>query len=541
MAKAFAAHKPFLFMGHVIDYPAVLYPVALSLVFHVADGRLAFDLARGLNAVLVSAVVFPAYGLARQFVGPSAALAACAVAGLAPGGVYSALIMEENLYYPLFVLSCWLCFRSLTRGTTVEAVACALALWSTYITKPLGALLVAAYAASALVWCAYHARGREFRKLRDLGLLPRLLPLIAFVAVLLVRRVLSPHGDGGLGPPSELVLSRFYIEELNGPLVPSIRTLGAVAIALCAALTLGTGVVPGASLLSFARSMLGDRRRAAFVGFTALVIAIYVAAAARHTLVVNPLPRIHERYLFAAGPLLITVPLLAGRSAVGPLGIVLICAVLALAIGPLGYLALTDRTWVDAPSLILAWQARRALGGARAAGVIGSVALAIMIAAWRLRDRPWVRFGLGAGVLLALNAGWYATLYSQTHLDGTTQLVHQLQRRVGPADRITVVAGGSDALTDMSKYLKFWLDIPVTTYWVGEESPPWYVDLSGPPADAVDRTGASYVVAGPGFETACPAAEAVRIETAAAPRVVVLQVPRGGCRNGREPAPPGKQ
>src|SRR6185437_9188496 len=95
MAKAFAAHQPFLFMGHPVDSPAVLYPAALSIVFHLTDPRLSFLLAQGLNAAFASAVVFPAYGLAREFGGPAAALAAAAVAGLAPGGVYSALIMEE--------------------------------------------------------------------------------------------------------------------------------------------------------------------------------------------------------------------------------------------------------------------------------------------------------------------------------------------------------------------------------------------------------------------------------------------------------------
>src|SRR6185437_5419678 len=154
MAKAFTAHHPFLFMGHPVDSPAVLYPAALSLVFHLADPRVSFVLAQGLNAAFVSAVVFPAYGLAREFAGPGAALAAASVAGLAPGAAYSALMMEENLYYPLFVLSCWLCFRVLSRGTAMEGAVCALALTVAYFTKPLGALLVVAYAVSVLAWTA---------------------------------------------------------------------------------------------------------------------------------------------------------------------------------------------------------------------------------------------------------------------------------------------------------------------------------------------------------------------------------------------------
>ncbi|HZE75286.1 MAG TPA: glycosyltransferase family 39 protein [Gemmatimonadales bacterium] len=529
MAKAFAAHQPFLFIGQAIDYPAFLYPAALSLVFHLGSARLAFDLAQGLNAAFASAVVFPAYGLAREFGSPAPALAAAAIAGLAPGGVYSALIMEESLYYPLFVLSCWLCFRVLTRGRAMEASACGLALCLTYFTKPLGALLVGAYAIFVLGWSVLQLSWRDALRVRAPGLVPRLIPLAAFAAALVARRALFP-GGAGLGSASELVLSRFYAEELSGPLLPSFLSLAAVAIALCASLALGTGAVPGASLLSLSRSTLSDRRRASYVCFAALVVATYVVAAARHTLLLNDPPRIHERYLFAVGPLLVTAPLLADRPPIGRVAIGLLCVVIVLAVGPLGSMALTDRTWVDAPSLTVPWQARRILGGGLAAALTGSLALLVAVAARRAPHRPWASFAWMSGLLLMLNGGWYASLYRQTYLDETSRLVHRLQDRLGPTERITVVQDGSDALASVSRYLKFWLDIPVTGYWVGSGAAPWYADLSGEAAHAVDRTAASYVVASPGFETLCPGAHpAPEIEPGPALPVVVLEVPKAGC------------
>jgi hypothetical protein len=98
MAKAFAVHQPFLFFSQLIDYPAILYPTLISVAFHL-NQMAAFHLAQGLNALLVSAVVFPAYGLAREFRGPTQSLAAAALAGLISGGVYSTLVVEENLNY----------------------------------------------------------------------------------------------------------------------------------------------------------------------------------------------------------------------------------------------------------------------------------------------------------------------------------------------------------------------------------------------------------------------------------------------------------
>jgi len=537
MAKAFAAHQPFLFMGQPVDSPAVLYPAALSIVFHLTDPRLSFLLAQGLNAAFASAVVFPAYGLAREFGGPAAALAAAAVAGLAPGGVYSALIMEETLYYPLFVLSCWLCFRVLSRGGVVEAAACALAFTATYFTKPLGALLVVAYAVSVLAWGALALRRRE--PLRGAGLVSRLLPLVAFAAAVLLRRfLLSETAD--LGSASEVAVGRLYVQELSGPLLPPLLPMAAVAIALCAALALGTGAAPGASILSLSRTTLKDARRRSFVCFSVLVVALYVLATARHTLLLNDPPRMHERYLFAVGPLLL--PLLADPSSIRRTGIALMCVLIVVTIAPLGYLALTDRTWVDAPSLTLAWQARRVLGGALAAGVIGLLAVLVVVAPRWMPARPWASFASIGGLLLVLNAGWYASLYRQRYLDATSRLVHRFQQQIGPTDRITVIADGSDPVANMVKYLKFWLDVPVTGYWVADGAAPWYADLSGKASEAIDRTEPSYLVASSGFANLCPGARpALDNEPTESPQVVVLEVPRGGCRIAGEANTPSER
>ena len=121
LAQSFVTHRPFLVSGKAVDYPAVLYPALLSLGLHTGDAHLAFHLAQGLNALMVSAVVFFAYALGRELSDHRDAFAVAALAGLAPGGGYSVFIMEESLYYPLFVASCWLCWRVLVNGRARDA------------------------------------------------------------------------------------------------------------------------------------------------------------------------------------------------------------------------------------------------------------------------------------------------------------------------------------------------------------------------------------------------------------------------------------
>ena len=218
LAQSFVTHRPFLVSGEVVDYPAVLYPALLSLGLHTRDTHLAFQFAHGLNALMVSAVVFFAYALARELSDHRDALAVAALAGLAPGGGYSVFIMEENLYYPLFVASCWLCWRVLVNGRARDAAWCALALGLTYFAKPLAVPLVAAYAGVVLLWAAAELRSTEPVRRRLAALAVRLAPVVAFGAMLLVRHALTTRGVDETRAGA--VLGRFYTDELGGALLP---------------------------------------------------------------------------------------------------------------------------------------------------------------------------------------------------------------------------------------------------------------------------------------------------------------------------------
>ncbi|HET7601307.1 MAG TPA: glycosyltransferase family 39 protein [Gemmatimonadales bacterium] len=530
MAKAYAFHQPVVLFGEAIHYPAVLYPALLSPLFLVATPRAAFHLAQALNAAAVSAVVFPAYGLARQFAPARSALAVAALSALAPSGVYSALIMEESLFYPLFVLASWFCFRALTRGSAWDGLACGVALCLAYFTKPLGLVLVGAYAIGAAAWAAAELR-KAAQGSRAAALAARVVPLVVFAAVLLARRSLAP-GEGH-GSASELLLSRFYAEELGGPLIPPLLPTAAVALALLASLVLGVGAAPAAAALGAWRGAKGDRATLAFTAFAALVIALYVAAGARHTLVMNDSLRPHERYLFMVGPLLLAVAAMAQARVGGRVATAVVVGMIVLSVGPLGPLVLTRATSIDAPSLTLPWMLRRSLGsGWAAAALTGAAALAVSVGAARARERPVARFAWAAGLLLALNAGWYAHVYGQRSLDAMSRLIRELDSRVGRAQRLAVViTDRSEAIGRFAYYSKFWLDDRVVAYWAGAGPAPWYVDVSGPPEETLRRTGAEYLVAPASADALCPGAlPAQGIRPGRNLPLVVLQAPpTGGC------------
>ncbi|MFL5619131.1 MAG: glycosyltransferase family 39 protein [Gemmatimonadaceae bacterium] len=535
LAQSFVSHRPFLVSGEVVDYPALLYPALLSLGLHIGDAHLAFQVAHALNALMVSAVVFAGYALARELGGHREALAAAALAGLAPGGVYSVFIMEENLYYPLFVASCWLCWRMLVQGRVRDAAWCAAALSLTYFAKPLALPLAVAYVAVLVLWATTQLRVEERNtRARIAAVAVRLAPAAAFLVVLLVRHALTARGVDA--SQSGVVLGRFYTDELGGALVPPIKPMARVTLSLAIALALGVGIAPAVALLGSWREQRDDSRRLWLALLAVGVTAIYVLAAARHTMVINPVPKIHERYIFAVGPMFLALFITAKR----PLGVAPIVAAFVLIAAILARIAettLPSNTWVNAPSLLLPWLVYTKSSRLVAGLLVGAGAAVVCYATRsRVRMHGALRFGVLAGAIVLLNVAWYAFIYHiQANLAPVERSVRRLEMLPADARITTVVPAHADPMAALSSYGKFWLGDRVTVYWTGTARPPWYVDVSGAASDVVARTKPTYLVGLAGLQALCPAGSVLPdFEASDRLSVQVVAVPTTGC------APPAR-
>jgi hypothetical protein len=73
-----------------------------------------------LAVIVMTATVFPAYGIARMVVGRPAALFAAAAAAAIPAFAYSSMIVEEPLAYPYSTLCLYLILRVLVRPTRLS-------------------------------------------------------------------------------------------------------------------------------------------------------------------------------------------------------------------------------------------------------------------------------------------------------------------------------------------------------------------------------------------------------------------------------------
>jgi len=94
-----------------------LYPFLTAPAWWIHSTQEAYDTVKYLGALVMTASIFPAYGIARTVLSQRWAVAAAIAAVAAPALSYSAIVVEEPLAYPLSTLALWLILRATTRPT----------------------------------------------------------------------------------------------------------------------------------------------------------------------------------------------------------------------------------------------------------------------------------------------------------------------------------------------------------------------------------------------------------------------------------------
>jgi len=387
LARSLAEGDGLSLRGEPLFFPSFLPALAQAPAWLFGDAGTGYAVAKALNAVVMSAAVFPAYWLARALVRPSFALLAAAGAVAAPAMLYHAYLLSEALAYPVFLLALAVAVRELARPSRAWGVAL------------VGVFALAAatriqFLALPLVWALVVVLGgrRELRR--------HLVPLAG----------LALAGAAGLAAgPSVLGIYSGVTELLADP----------AGIARWAALTgivlpfaAGVVVVPGA-LLGLGSLLLSPRTQAERA-FARLAVGLGLAFLALAGLVAaGDSERPLERYAIYLAPLaLVLFFAYAERGAPWRR----LYAGLALALGLAAWLvpfpSLADfRFSFDSPVLSAYGTLAHAIGTANAATVFAAVPLAVLAAVAFLPLGRRAAHAIGAttvALLLATGAIAYA-------------------------------------------------------------------------------------------------------------------------------------
>jgi Dolichyl-phosphate-mannose-protein mannosyltransferase len=123
LAKSLAVNGHFLVRGVPSNGYGFVYPAVIAPAFGLFGSvPRAYAVAKEINAVVMSLAAVPAYLLARRLVAPLPALVAAFLSLAIPSLLYTGMLMTENAFYPLFLLTAYLLVRTLERPTPLRQI-----------------------------------------------------------------------------------------------------------------------------------------------------------------------------------------------------------------------------------------------------------------------------------------------------------------------------------------------------------------------------------------------------------------------------------
>jgi hypothetical protein len=440
LAKSFAAGGQFLIRDHStaaygIIYPALIAP-AWALFKAIPD---AYAAAKAINSLMMSLAAIPAYLLSRRMLSMPWALGAAVLTVSLPSMVYTATLMTENAFYPIFLFAVLAVVVWLERPTTTTTLWVVALVALAYLTRAQALSFGPAILTAPLLYA--WAQRRSWRSLRDYRLMYGLVIAGGLLVIIVqVARGSSPLGIlGAYRVAGEThyqfwqVLEWFWYQ------------LGVLDLSL--------GVVPLAALVVLAAVARGqDRRVQAFLAGSIAVafwLLLEVAAfASVHQL------RVEERNTFYIVPLfLIALLVWIDRGTPRPARVVAVAALAAAALpGVLPYQRLiTTNAVSDTLTLLPIWSLQTSLFPLEQTALV--VVLACMCAAALFVLVPR-RYAL---ILPALTLVYFAVSHKPIEGKHKTASVGALYAGITlPRDWVDRDVGHDEA---------------VTTIWSGQASP----------------------------------------------------------------------
>jgi hypothetical protein len=284
LAKSFADSGRFLVRDEATAAYGIVYPILIAPAWALFDAvPQAYAAAKAINALVMSLAAVPAYFLARRVLAPGLSLVAALLTVAIPSMAYTATVMTENAFYPLFLCAALAIVLWLERPTAARTGLVLLVFVVCFLTRQQAlALLPAILTAPLLV--AGRSAIRRYALMYE----------IAAGGVILLFAVQLARGVSPLGV--------FGAYEVAGRADYSVTEVAKWFAYHLAELDLALGVVPFAALLLLVLTWraLAERDRivvAATVSLTFWLVLMVATFASEQTF------RISERNMFYVAPL----------------------------------------------------------------------------------------------------------------------------------------------------------------------------------------------------------------------------------------------
>jgi hypothetical protein len=412
---------------------ATLVAYVLAPVWWLGSATAAYAAAKLVLVLAMTAVVFPAYALARLVVPRWYALGAAGAAAAVPALAYSSILVEEPIAYPLTTLALWLIARALARPSWGRVAAALAASAAAALTRTQLAILFAVLALG-LLWLGWQSElVRRWRSSWNRWDWVGGVTLVVGIALGLSAAM--GHVSTSWRETTFLYKDRIFDH--------ATWAVGALAI--------GIGVLPllaGIAALARPTGEPRDPKTRAFVVTSTIALAVFLAYAGIKGAYISTVfsTLVVERNLIYLCPILFAATALALARGVGKSWAIAGAAVFTVYVVSATPLRLDQYPYYEAHGLSIAAFANRELGwdeGTIENALVAAcvVALAVVIAL-RLVRRGSIGFAVIAGSAAVLVVAWSMT--AQVYAaEGERIFSEQIERNLPkPYDWVEQATGG---------------------------------------------------------------------------------------------------
>lgn len=200
-AQGIADNSGLLVHGLAPAYPFV-YSSVMSLAYKLADDmEIVYFFMKCINAILSTLMIIPVWLLARLFLDEKKSFFAALLAALHPSSFsFSAFIMAENLFYPLFLMSVYLIYKSLNSKNIFMPIIAGISIAVIVFVKYSGLILLICPIALYLINSYFSKSLFDFKRIRQMAIIYLAAFLVALVFLQIdpalgLSSLMSPAGD----------------------------------------------------------------------------------------------------------------------------------------------------------------------------------------------------------------------------------------------------------------------------------------------------------------------------------------------------------
>lgn len=128
-----------------------LYSIALLPAYFFENPAWNYHLILVINALLSSAIIFPAFFIGRRFLKEGASILTALLVSVYPSSFgFTYMVMSENLFFPLLLVSAWLLLITFEKKSLFYEMLLGLSLGALVLTRVVGVFPIVAYLAILL-------------------------------------------------------------------------------------------------------------------------------------------------------------------------------------------------------------------------------------------------------------------------------------------------------------------------------------------------------------------------------------------------------